>query len=149
ILNIHLTQTILMVTPSDFCFNEQTAVDNEFQKKPETTQEEVRKKAIEEFNNVVDALRKHGVEVLVLDPCEVKGEDNQVIHTPDAVFPNNWCSTDRTGRVITWPMKSMNRKAERKRLNQVLELFKNNGFDAKEVYEIDKDDKSGKALEGT
>jgi len=138
-----------MVTPSDFCFNEQTAVDNEFQKKPETTQEEVRKKAIEEFNNVVDALRKHGVEVLVLDPCEVKGEDNQVIHTPDAVFPNNWCSTDRTGRVITWPMKSMNRKAERKRLNQVLELFKNNGFDAKEVYEIDKDDKSGKALEGT
>jgi hypothetical protein len=138
-----------MVTPSDFCFNEQTAVDNEFQKKPETSQEEIRKKAIEEFNNLVDALRKHGVEVMVLDPCEVKGEDNQIIHTPDAVFPNNWVSTDRTGRVVTWPMKSVNRKAERKRLNQVLDLFKSNGFEVKEIVEIDKDDKGGTALEGT
>jgi len=34
--------------------------------------------------------------------------------TPDAVFPNNWFSTDARGRVTLYPMRHPNRRAERR-----------------------------------
>jgi hypothetical protein len=141
----HCASRILMVCPKDFAFNEQTAVDNEFQKKPTQSQEELRKKAIDEYHKLVTALRENHVEVISIeDPCKVT-IDGKEVPTPDAVFPNNWISTDSNGRVFLYQMKTDNRNAERQRCSQVLEHFK----DLKVTEVIDLTKESKQVLEGT
>ena len=106
------TNTILMVKPSAFSFNEETAVNNHFQKADQSqTPSQIKTRAITEFDSMVSTLRKNGVEVIVID-------HNNGIETPDAVFPNNWFSTHQNGDVYLYPMNAMNRRLERR-----LEIF--------------------------
>ena len=106
------TNTILMVKPSGFRFNEETAVNNHFQIADESqTVAQIQNKAVNEFDSMVSLLQKNGVEVIVID------HDNGA-ETPDAVFPNNWFSTHQNGDVYLYPMNAINRRLERR-----LEIF--------------------------
>ena len=101
--------TVLMVRPSGFRPNEQTAIDNSFQK-PGTSSERSKAKVSEnasaEFDEMVQTLRKNDIAVEVFN---TEGDS-----TPDAVFPNNWLSTHHNGLLVTYPMHCENRRAERR-----------------------------------
>ena len=59
--------TILMVKPSGFRFNEETAVNNHFQIADESqTVAQIQNKAVNEFDSMVSLLQKNGIEVLSL-----------------------------------------------------------------------------------
>jgi hypothetical protein len=103
-----ITNTILMVRPAAFGFNEETAANNAFQVKNESlSAEEIQQSALQEFDTFVNKLSAIGVEVIVV-------EDSAEPHTPDAIFPNNWISFHHDGLVVTYPMFSSIRRKERR-----------------------------------
>jgi len=102
------TNTILMVRPSNFGFNVETAADNAFQnEETNLTSEEIKAHARGEFDEMVRVLRAHDVDVIVI-------EDTATPAKTDAIFPNNWISTHQNGLVYTYPMYSPNRRLERR-----------------------------------
>lgn len=137
------TNTILMIKPIDFSFNEQTAIDNEFQNKPKEEQNIINQKANLEFDNMVKILRENGINILVLDK-KLEG-----YNVPDAVFPNNWISTEKDGTIITYPMATPNRRAEKNYLSEVERLFTENNLLIKNIINIGKTTENEKFLEGT
>lgn len=100
------TNTILMVRPVCFGYNEETAVNNYYQKKDNTSTQEIQNKALNEFDKMVEKLKKVGVNVKVL-------QDTKESYTPDSIFPNNWFSSHE-GQVILYPMFAANRRLERR-----------------------------------
>jgi len=104
-----ITNTILMVEPAQFGFNEQAAETNAFQKRIDNLDEqEIQQKAKEEFNNFVELLKKEGIDVMVI-------KDTLDHFTPDAIFPNNWFSTcPHSKKIYTYPMKVELRSNERR-----------------------------------
>ncbi|HBX61816.1 MAG TPA: amidinotransferase, partial [Flavobacteriaceae bacterium] len=58
------TSTILMVEPTAFYYNPETAVNNYFQTETTDSQEDIQKEALEEFQGMVSALRSKGVNVI-------------------------------------------------------------------------------------
>lgn len=103
-----ITNTILMVRPAAFGFNEETAANNAFQVKNESlSAEEIQQSALQEFDTFVNKLSAIGVEVIVV-------EDSAEPHTPDAIFPNNWISFHQDGLIVTYPMFSSIRRKERR-----------------------------------
>lgn len=135
--------TVLMVRPRDFGYNEETGVDNEFQHKPHLSPGIINKRANEEFSVMVEGLRAKGVTVLVLEP-PISGD----VTTPDAIFPNNWFSTEHDGTILTYPMMAKNRKAER-RLLEVEKLLNENGYTIRNCINVGRLDEPKKFLEGT
>jgi hypothetical protein len=99
------TDTVLMIRPTRFSFNQDTAANNRFQR-PAQVSEDVQFKALQEFDGYVAALRGHGVEVLV-------HHDAEAPHTPDSIFPNNWWSSHPDGTLVLYPMQGHNRRLER------------------------------------
>jgi hypothetical protein len=106
------TSKVLMIRPMHFVYNAETAVNNSFQVKGD--QEKLTEKAVNEFDVFVNELRKHGVDVTVV-------EDSPAPHTPDAIFPNNWISFHASGIYCLYPMFASNRRKERK--SEVLEII--------------------------
>jgi hypothetical protein len=98
------TPYLLMIKPVHFGFNDQTAVNNVFQKKIDGN---IQQKALQEFNDLVTVLRKNKVDVMVI-------EDTAEPPTPDSLFPNNWISFHDDGRIFLYPMFAPNRRQERK-----------------------------------
>lgn len=97
----------MMVRPTSFGFNEQTAQTNTFQTKLAVSETTLRQKAAEEFEAMVIALRSHGIRTAVFeDPDCTQAK-------PDAVFPNNWLSTWTNGHVFLYPMATASRRVER------------------------------------
>jgi hypothetical protein len=98
---------VLMIRPVHFGFNEETAVNNAFQHSAleEVEQQQIARKAQYEFDEAVIMLRKHHVEVVVL-------EDTAQPVKPDAIFPNNWFSVHNQ-TLVTYPMYAVNRRMER------------------------------------
>jgi hypothetical protein len=135
--------TILMVRPFDFGFNEQTGVDNEFQRRVDMSGEEINRRAGVEFQNMVDTLQGKGVNVLVLEPPK-----NPKMKTPDAIFPNNWISTEHDGTLLIYPMMAENRKAER-RVEDVELLLEENGFYVRNIINVGRYHEQDRFLEGT
>lgn len=140
--NLQLTDTVLMVRPNDFSFNEQTATDNEFQNIPDESADIINQKAMNEFSEMVNKLKLEGINVLVLE------KSNQ-IKTPDAVFPNNWISTEHDGTIITYPMATPNRRDEKKQLSATEKLLKEKGFKISNIVNIGSDNEEKLFLEGT
>ena len=97
---------VLMVPPRTFMFNPQTGQDNEFQHATCDSDKLLQGKALGEFDNMVNNLRRHGVEVILLDNYQ----HGEVL--PDAVFPNNWFATNRQGEMLFFPMLTENRRQE-------------------------------------
>lgn len=135
--------TVLMVRPRDFGYNEETGIDNEFQHLPDLEPEWINRKANEEFTAMVDGLRAKGVTVLVLEP-----PISRDVTTPDAIFPNNWFSTEHDGTILTYPMMARNRKAER-RLQEVENLLNASGYTIRNCINVGRLDEPRKFLEGT
>jgi len=139
--DIQSTNTLLMVRPQDFAFNEQTAEDNEFQNP--LVGRNVREEALMEFSGAVSLLEEAGIKVLVLE----KAPDSPAM--PDAVFPNNWFATDQLGQVHIFPMKTQNRQAETGQLPQALDLLDREGFSVMQVLDWRQSLGTGAILEGT
>lgn len=135
--------TILMVRPYDFGFNEETGLDNEFQTQPTESEAEINKKANQEFQGMVDQLRSEGVNVLILEKPETAEQK-----TPDAIFPNNWFSTEHDGTLITYPMAAQNRRRER-RVEDVEHLLNQNGYVVRNVINVGCINETERFLEGT
>lgn len=96
-----------MVRPSSFGYNEQTAESNAFQTNDSRlSKEEVKTKAMAEFDAFAAALRDKGVDVIVM-------QDPEQPEKPDAVFPNNWVTFHEDGTVILYPMFAPLRRLER------------------------------------
>lgn len=107
-MKFQLTDTVLMIAPTRFGFNEEAFQTNSFQNAPASDDANmIQKLALDEFNTFVRSLRHVGVNVL-----EFKDVVNS--ETPDSIFPNNWFSTHLSGELITYPMAVSNRRKERR-----------------------------------
>ena len=97
---------VLMVEPKCFGFNPDTAADNHFQTLvEERSNDDVRQKAQDEFADYVKLLTVAGVEVHV--------EEDAIMISPDAVYPNNWITFHEGKTIVLYPMKAANRRHER------------------------------------
>jgi hypothetical protein len=134
-----LASTILMVRPAAFGFNEETAANNYFQSNPGIGKEELQKKVLLEFDNMVEALRSHDINVLVI-------EDTKEPVKPDAIFPNNWLSTSPNGVVSVFPMYAFNRRTEKR--DEILQQIAKE-FVVKDVQDWSEYEAEGRFLEGT
>ena len=135
------TNTILMIRPINFRMNEQTAVNNYYQKVldnllPAT----INAKAQEEFDNYVEKLQSFGIHVIVIS-------DTKEFDTPDAVFPNNWISFHQDGTVALYPMFAENRRLERR--EDILEQLETSGFKIENIVDYTSAEKEEIFLEGT
>ena len=130
-----------MIRPVAFRMNEQTAVNNYYQKVLDgLSKETVNAKAQEEFDTFVTKLRMVGVNVIVVD---------DTIHpdTPDSIFPNNWISFHESGDVVLYPMFAENRRAERR--EDILDILEEHGFVINEIMDYSSAEEDGFYLEGT
>jgi len=137
-MNTQCAAHVLMVRPSAFDFNPQTAVNNAFQR-PSEAGAALRRAAQQEFNGLVRLLRENGVEVLVLD-------DRPEPHTPDAVFPNNWISFHSNGTVVLYPMFAPNRRLERR--PEVMERIRER-YKVRTILNLTEHELEVRFLEGT
>jgi hypothetical protein len=134
---------VLMVRPVDFSYNSETGKDNEFQRHMPLTPEQVKSRAMSEFDHAVEQLQDLGVEVIILE----KGDHHQ--QTPDAVFPNNWFATDKLGNIEVFPMKTVNRRWE-VRPDDAKALLQKHGFTVNNINRLEKEaDNKARVLEGT
>jgi len=137
-----ITNTIMMIKPVGFRYNEQTAVNNYYQKVlANLTAEQTQENALSEFNAFVDKLRNAGVNVVVV-------EDTKNPDTPDSIFPNNWVSFHENGIVGLYPMCAENRRDERR--EDIFDLLVDeHGFYIEEIKDFTEFEEHDKFLEGT
>ena len=135
------TNTILMIRPIGFRMNEQTAVNNYYQKVLDNVlPSTVNAKAQQEFDNYVEKLRSYGVNVIVVS-------DTDDSDTPDSIFPNNWISFHQDGTVALYPMFAENRRLERR--EDILETLEEQGFLIENVVDYTSAEEEQVFLEGT
>ncbi|ESU22143.1 pentein-type domain-containing protein [Flavobacterium enshiense DK69] len=130
-----------MIRPVAFRRNEQTLVNNFYQKTGETLlPATANAKAQVEFDDLVAKLRSVGVNVIVVN-------DTLDSDTPDSIFPNNWISFHQTGDVALYPMFAENRRLERR--EDVLDIMEENGFYIEQLVDYSSAEEEGLFLEGT
>jgi len=112
---IQAPKAVVMVRPWQFHSNPETASDNAFQKTNNESKKDIALQARAEFDEAVEVLKSHGVNVHVFDDFGEK-------ETPDSVFPNNWFSTHGGGHIAIYPMYSKNRRRERR--SDIIEMLK-------------------------
>ena len=135
------TNSILMIRPVAFRMNEQTAVNNYYQKVidgllPAT----VNAKAQQEFDAFVLKLEAVGVEVIVV-------QDTLNPDTPDSIFPNNWISFHENGDISLFPMFAENRRLERR--EDILDILEEKGFVIDNIMDYTSAEEDDFFLEGT
>ncbi|NLP58251.1 citrulline utilization hydrolase CtlX [Lutibacter sp. B1] len=136
-----ITNTILMIRPVSFRMNEQTAVNNYYQKVLDNlTPETVQFKALQEFDAFVEKLKDIGVTIVVIN-------DTKETDTPDSIFPNNWVSFHKNGDVAVYPMFAENRRLERR--EDVFETLETIGFIIDNIFDYTDAEEEGLFLEGT
>ena len=137
-----ITQHILMIQPVSFRFNEQTSVNNYYQKVlDDLSLQSAQEKALSEFNVFVDKLRSNGVNVIVVP-------DTKEPDTPDSIFPNNWVSFHCDGGVGLYPMYAENRRAERR--EDIFDILVDDyGFNINEIHDFTEFEEYDRYLEGT
>lgn len=130
-----------MVRPANFQFNAETAENNAFQSRDGLlSADEMRERALAEFDGFVQNLRSAGVQVIV-------AEDTAEPVKPDAVFPNNWVSFHQEGTVISYPMYAPTRRLERS--EKIIETIQKAGFSYKNRLQLEENEASPRFLEGT
>jgi hypothetical protein len=139
ILVMQSAEHILLVKPSRFLFNTETAGSNTFQQDMSGDAGAFSATAIREFEVFEETLRSAGVNVIVF-------EDTAQPQKPDALFPNNWVSFHHDGRVLLYPMFAPNRRAERR--PDIIQKLKEH-FYVKEIIDLSSHEQEGKFLEGT
>ncbi|MDO5971231.1 arginine deiminase-related protein [Flavivirga aquimarina] len=135
------TNTILMIRPVNFRMNEQTAINNYYQKALDNMlPEAINAKAQTEFDTYVEKLRSIGVNVVVVN-------DTLETNTPDSIFPNNWVSFHENGDVGLYPMFAENRRLERR--EDILNTLEENGFQINNIIDYTSAEEESVFLEGT
>lgn len=132
------TDTVLMIEPIAFGFNAETAKNNYFQ--IEQKGFDIQFKALSEFKAFVEKLRSKGINVITI-------KDTLDPHTPDSIFPNNWVSFHKDGKVVLYPMFASNRRVERR--DDIIETIKEQGFEVAEIDDWSFPETQGHYLEGT
>lgn len=131
--------TVLMIRPDHFAVNEQTAADNVFQSRVgRRVAADISARAYDESTSLANALSAKGVRVHLFE--------DESTERPDSVFPNNWFSTHRGGRIVTYPMYTSNRRLERR--SDVIELLKEQ-YRVQDVIDYSGLEHDGLFLEGT
>ena len=130
-----------MIRPVAFRMNEQTTVNNYYQKVidgllPAT----VNAKAQQEFDAFVAKLKSVGVDVIVV-------EDTLNPDTPDSIFPNNWISFHENGDISLFPMFAENRRLERR--EDILDILEEKGFIIENIMDYTSAEEDNFFLEGT
>ncbi len=136
-----ITNTILMIRPINFRMNEQTAINNYYQKVLENIlPETVNTKAQQEFDSFVKKLRAADIHVIV-------AQDTTESDTPDSIFPNNWISFHESGDVVLYPMFAENRRLERR--EEILNLIEREGYVINTIVDYTEAEAENLFLEGT
>ena len=133
------TNSILMIRPNNFGFNEETANDNHYQNK-EFLDSNSNENAQKEFDNMIKNLKQNGISVHVF-------QDDDINYTPDSIFPNNWISFHENGDIGLYPMYAKNRRLERR--PEVLEFLEEQGFGIENIVDYSGAESENKFLEGT
>ena len=136
---MQLTDTILMIRPAAFQYNPETAANNFFQNRTTLAQHELQGAVLREFDAMVEALRSKGIQVIVV-------EDTPVPPKPDAIFPNNWFSTNSLGALNVYPMFARSRREE-KRDDILQQLYKD--YEVSSFYDWSEFEADNMFLEGT
>jgi len=135
------TNTIVMIRPVAFRMNEQTVVNNHYQKVIEgLLPATVNAKAQAEFDAYIEKLRAVGINVIVID-------DTVEPDTPDSVFPNNWISFHENGDIALYPMFAENRRLERRA--DIFDILEEKGFQINDIMDYTSAEEDGIFLEGT
>lgn len=132
------TDTVLMIEPIAFGYNAETAENNYFQ--VEQKGADIQSKALAEFKIFVEKLKSKGINVISI-------KDTIDPHTPDSIFPNNWVSFHKDGKVVLYPMFASNRRVERR--EDIIESIRNQGFEVSEIDDWSLPEIQGHFLEGT
>ncbi len=127
-----------MIEPIAFGYNAETAENNYFQ--VEQKEADIQSKALAEFKVFVEKLKNRGINVITI-------KDTLDPHTPDSIFPNNWVSFHRDGKVVLYPMFASNRRVERR--EDIIETIKQKGFEVSELDDWSLPETQGHFLEGT
>jgi len=136
------TSNILMIEPVGFRMNEQTSVNNYYQKVIDGIDEStVQKQALNEFNGFVEELKRNNINVIVV-------KDTFEPSKPDSIFPNNWISFHSNGFVGLYPMFAVNRRLERR--EEIIDKLRlDHGFFVEEIVDFTEFEEHDKFLEGT
>jgi hypothetical protein len=138
---MQLPAAVVMVRPASFGFNPDTAPSFLFQREiTDANRKEIERRARIEFDLLAGRLREAGVEVIIVD-------DKEDLHTPDAVFPNNWVSFHHDGTVVLYPMFAPSRRPERRR--DIIEKLQAGGFRVSRVVDLTHHENQERFLEGT
>lgn len=136
-----ITNSILMIRPVNFRMNEQTAVNNYYQKPiDDVLATTINLRAQKEFDELVHKLKSIGLDVTVVN-------DNDTQDTPDSIFPNNWVSFHENGNIGLYPMFAKNRRLERR--EDVLQILEEKGFVINNVIDYTSAEDEAVFLEGT
>jgi hypothetical protein len=136
-----LTDNILMIRPSKFGYNKETALNNTYQNIDNTQSNiDISIQAKNEFDNFVKVLKNHNINVLVFN-------DTLDTYTPDSLFPNNWISTHDSGIICLYPMFAQNRRLERR--DDIVSYLIENFKVTKVVNELILYEEEERFLEGT
>ncbi|WP_181305752.1 citrulline utilization hydrolase CtlX [Rufibacter sp. XAAS-G3-1] len=139
---VPLATQVLLVRPARFGANPETAATNGFQQEvPPGAADQVQQKALDEFNQFLLKLWASRIDAVVLDDVEDPA-------TPDAVFPNNWISFHKGGKVVLYPMLSPTRRLER-HPQLFTQLQEEHGLTFTQVIDLTSFENEGKFLEGT
>ncbi|MCT8160499.1 citrulline utilization hydrolase CtlX [Pseudoruegeria sp. SHC-113] len=137
-MSVQAPRSVVMIRPSAFRSNPETAGDNAFQTLASEAPADVAARAAREFDTAVAQLQAAGITVHVF-------ADNSD-QTPDSVFPNNWFSTHAGGHIAIYPMFAPNRRRERRW--DVIEMLKAR-YRVQDVVDFSGLEQDGLALEGT
>ncbi len=136
---MYAANNILLIRPTNFVFNTETAASNAFQNNLAESQNAIQLKVKAEFEKFATILKSKGVNLYIFD-------DTPFPQKPDAIFPNNWITFHPDGMAILYPMFAPNRRTER-RLD-IIESLRSN-FNIKEVIDLSYNESQHKFLEGT
>ena len=138
-MELQSANAVLLVRPAAFAFNPEAARSNVFAQT--SSDPELERKALAEFEALTRRLSDAGVEVVVLD-------DTPDPAKPDAVFPNNWVTFHADGTMVMYPMAAPSRRLER-RPDAVVALLRSRGFAIDQIIDLSGHENQGRFLEGT
>ncbi|MBL7937929.1 MAG: amidinotransferase [Flavobacteriales bacterium] len=134
---MQVASSVILIRPTGFGYDPETAVSNSFQR--DLSEPDICRRAAEEFDGLLEALRSSGIGITVLDPLDRTA--------PNAVFPNNWFSTHPDGTVVLYPMCTPSRRAERD--PDMARTLEREGFKTRQTLDLSGWEHKGLILEGT
>ena len=135
-----ITKNILMIKPSSFAYNVDTAKDNFFQKiEDNLSSDQIQSSALDEFSNMCSILKENGINVIVM-------ENEKEKKLSDDISPNNWISFHGKQYVIH-SMFAKSRRLEKN--NKFIKKLNDIGFKYSLLKDYSEFENKNVFLEGT